>query len=238
MIGLLLDGSAMSASELARRAGVAASTASEHLHQLVAGGLVVVEARGRQRHFRIAGAEVAEGLEAMSRICPPVGVRTLRASSEAQALHFARTCYDHLAGLLGVAMLEAMLAGHWLEEAGGSCVLGSKSTGFAELGIDLGVVGRSRRPPLRVCVDWTARRPHLGGGLGAALCLALFDRGWIERAERRRGLVVTELGKRGFRETFRIDVSVLEAALEPRGSAEMTRPVACVSGGEVASARL
>lgn len=211
MLGFLLDGSPMAASELARRAGVAASTASEHLQQLVAGGLVVAEARGRQREFSIAGADVAEALEAISRICPPVAVRSFRASTEAQALHFARTCYDHVAGVLGVALLDAMLAGRWLDERDGTYVLGpASSERFARLGMDLGAVAASRRPVIRSCVDWTVRRPHVGGGLGAALCGALFERGWVARSDRRRGLFVTEAGTRGLRETFGVDATALE----------------------------
>lgn len=219
MLGLLLDGSPMSASELARRSGVAASTASEHLQQLVAGGLVVAERRGRQRDFRIASAEVAEGLEAVSRFCAPVEVRSLRASAEARALHFARTCYDHVAGVLGVAMLDAMVAACWLEEREGSYVLGAGSrAGFERLAVDLPVVGTSRRPAVRSCLDWTVRRPHLGGGLGAALCRVLLDRGWVVRAERRRGLVVSDAGARGFQDTFHVDVRSLETSRAPQST--------------------
>jgi DNA-binding transcriptional ArsR family regulator len=218
MVGLLLDGDARTASELARGAGVAPSTASDHLQQLVDAGLVVAAPRGRHRDFRIAGTEVAEGLEALSRICPPVEVRSLRASSEARALHRARTCYDHVAGLLGVALADAMVATGMLEEAAGSYALGPASgEGFSALGVDVGGVARSRRPLLRACVDWTVRRPHLGGALGAALCGQYFDRGWVVRAERRRGLVVTPLGERGFERWLRIDWAALEG--EPPAAA-------------------
>lgn len=211
MVGLLLDGEALTSSELARRAGVARSTASEHLAQLVTAGLVVAEPRGRHRDFRIAGTEVAEGLEALSRICPPAEVRSLRASSEARALHRARTCYDHVAGLLGVALLDAMLAAHWLEEESGSYALGAASgQGFAALGIELGPLSASRRPLLRPCLDWTVRRHHLGGGLGAALCGRFFDRGWVVRAGRRRGLVVTPAGEQGFERTLHLDTAAFD----------------------------
>ena len=203
IVGILLDGGPLSASELARRAGVAPSTASEHLRALVDGGLLVQSPRGRHRDFSIARAEVAEALEALSRICPTVETRSLRGSSEARALHAARTCYDHLAGVLGVEVFEAMLGAGWLEGDADACVLGpSAASGFASLGVDLGAVRASRRPPIRLCLDWTVRRPHLGGGLGAAVCSSLLGRGWITRAERRRGVVVTAAGKEGLREVF------------------------------------
>jgi len=212
MIGLLLDRGSVSASELARCANLATSTASGHLQQLVAGGLVAAEPRGRHRLFRIASSAVADCLEALSPICAPVEILSLRSSSEARALHFARTCYDHLARVLGVAILDAMVSDGWLEEHAGSYVLGPESMVWSgRLGIDLGSASRSHRPFIRSCLDWTVRRPHLGGGLGAALCEVFFERGWVKRAERRRGVAVTDLGKRGFKEMFCLDVEDLDA---------------------------
>jgi DNA-binding transcriptional ArsR family regulator len=200
MVGTLLEGQELTVSELAHRCGVAPSTASEHLKELEAGGLLRSQARGRHRVFRLATGEVADGLEALTRICPAVEVRSLRASSEARALHAARTCYDHVAGLLGVGLLDAMVAARWLEGREDAVFLGAGAEkGFGGLGIDLEAVRRSRRPFIRTCVDWTVRRPHLSGALGAAVCAALLDKGWVVRGERRRGLVVTGTGAAGLR---------------------------------------
>jgi DNA-binding transcriptional ArsR family regulator len=199
MLGLLLDGGGpRTASYLAQRAGVAPSTASEHLRDLVAGGLLVAETRGRHRYYELSSVEVAEALEALAQVCPPMEVCSLRASSQARRLRVARTCYDHLAGLLGVAVLDAIVSLGWLERADQAYAPGPGSqNGFSRLDINLEEIRHSRRPMIRTCLDWTARRPHLGGGLGAALCSSLFDRGWVTRAEWGRGLVVTGAGQRG-----------------------------------------
>lgn len=207
MVGVLLDGLEMTVSELAHRSGVVPSTASEHLKQLEEGGLLRSQARGRHRVFSLADGEVAEGLEALSRICPAFEARTLRASGEARALHAARTCYDHIAGLLGVGLLDAMVAARWLERRERAIVLGNDAeNGFGALGIDLDAVRSTRRPLVRTCLDWTVRRDHLGGALGAALCASLLDKDWIARAERRRGLVVTGAGEAGLRELVGFEV--------------------------------
>jgi DNA-binding transcriptional ArsR family regulator len=195
MVGAMLGGRAMTAGELARLAGVAPSTASEHLEILVAGGLVVVSAQGRHRYFGMASADVAEALEAFARICPELPIRSLRSSDETRALRRARTCYDHLAGTLGVALTDAVLARRWLVADGAGLVVGTHGRqGFADLGVDVVMVERQRRPFARLCLDWTERRPHLAGALGAAVAGALLDRGWVEPQTEGRAIRVTSVG--------------------------------------------
>ena len=189
----------------------------EHLALLVDGGLVAVEPSGRHRHYRLASPAVAEALEALARLAPAAPVRSLRQATHAQAIRSARTCYDHLAGRLGVALCDALVEeGIVLAEPdgeiGGDPVLGagrvlrfeltatSRHT-LAELGI---VVDPPRRRPLvRYCVDWSERRPHLCGWLGAALCSRLDQLGWVVRAER-RAVRVTETGRRALAEQLGI----------------------------------
>jgi DNA-binding transcriptional ArsR family regulator len=194
VLRVLGDGRALPATVLALEAGVAASTASEHLTRLVAGGLLRVEARGRHRYYRLAGPEVGAALEALSLIAPPEPVRSLRAGSRAAALRYARSCYDHLAGRLGVALMEALLRegaltggedGYEVTERGRQLI--------AELGVRLPA---GRRTLVRHCIDWSEQRPHLAGAMGAAVLTRLLELGWVERAERGRALLVTERGAR------------------------------------------
>lgn len=214
MVDALMDGRALAAGELARLAGVRPSTISEHLGGLVDGGLLAVVATGRHRYYRLASAEVAAALEALSRICPATPVRSLRQSSAYCSLRLARLCYDHVAGVLGVALLDQMLAGGWL--AGDPAAAGALPPGsldvtedttamFARLGVDVADCRRSRRPLARPCLDWSERRMHLAGALGAATATALIDRGWLRRAGAGRGLQITQAGGHGLRAVFGID---------------------------------
>jgi DNA-binding transcriptional ArsR family regulator len=207
MVGVLFDGRAMTATELARIAGVGPSTASEHLAELVGTGLLRVAADGRHRYFALAGPDVAAALEALAQICPPQPARSLRASVSARTLGFARTCYDHLAGTLGVAVLDALLARRWLDSAeGGFAVTISGQDGLAGLGIDVAGLSTRRRALARPCLDWTVRRPHLAGALGAAVTASLLERRWIERQSRRRALLLTAAGEAGLRELLGVEV--------------------------------
>lgn len=210
MVDALIEGRALAAGDLARIAGVSRPTASAHLAALVDGGLVTVAVTGRHRYFRLAGSEVAEALEALSRICPSTPVRSLRQSGEATRLAAARTCYDHLAGRLGVGLLDALLADRWLRpvDAGwGLTRPGDRH--LRDLGVDVDGAQSSRRVFARPCLDWTERRPHLAGALGAAIAdLALTD-GWVRRLETGRGLLVTPKGQRQLTASPGIDPAAL-----------------------------
>jgi DNA-binding transcriptional ArsR family regulator len=203
MLTVLLDGRPLAAGELARTAGVSAATASSHLGKLLDGGLVSVVRQGRHRYYRLKGAEVAMVIEALSLISPDVEVRSLRQSRQARALSRARTCYDHLAGHAGTALFEAMLSRGLLEPLDGEYGVTDKGERqFAALGIDLAAVRASRRRFAGECLDWTERRPHLNGALGAALAESLIERGWFERGAVRRALTVTEKGRSGLADLF------------------------------------
>jgi DNA-binding transcriptional ArsR family regulator len=198
MLAALGDGRALPASALAAEAGVAPSTASGHLARLVEGGLLAAESRGRRRYFRLHGPEVAEALEALARIAPHEPVRSLRQATRADALREARTCYDHLAGRLGTTLLDALfergvVADEHVTDAGLETLAG--------LGIDLDSIP-GRRPLFRSCLDWSERRPHAAGKLGAALAARAFDLGWVERLDGSRAVRVTPAGDVGFAGAF------------------------------------
>jgi DNA-binding transcriptional ArsR family regulator len=195
MLDVLLDGGTASASELAAAASVKPSTASEHLAALVEGHMVAVTTRGRNREYRIADREIALALEALSRICPDRPVRSLRTARTLEALRGARTCYDHLAGQLGVEILDALVQRRWLVAHGDDFALGdSGEQALIGLGVDVAAARRQRRTFARACLDWTERRPHLAGALGAALCQSVLRAGWVRRRRSGRGLSVTALG--------------------------------------------
>ncbi|MGC1210790.1 MAG: helix-turn-helix domain-containing protein [Micromonospora sp.] len=179
----LLDGRAWTASELARAAGVAPSTASEHLTRLVRGGLLVQERQGRHRYVRLADPSVAQLIEDLAGHAPgpPAPPRTLRAASAGAALAYARTCYDHLAGRLGVLLYDALLTRGVLDRTAGLAVTPAGLEWLARLEVPVEPLNAARRPLVRDCLDWTERRPHLAGALGAALCRRFLDLGWTVR---------------------------------------------------------
>ncbi|MEV6176703.1 winged helix-turn-helix domain-containing protein [Streptomyces sp. NPDC052015] len=193
----LLDGRAWTAGELARHAGVAASTLSEHLGKLVAGGLLTEERQGRHRYVRLAGARVAQLVEdlaaqvAPEEVAPP---RNLRASSAGSAMARGRTCYDHLAGRLGITVTDAFAARGLLLRDTGFALTETGLRWFEEAGIPLD--RRGRRPLARACLDWTERRPHLAGVAGAALCRHALDAGWCVPIGSERAVKVTATGER------------------------------------------
>ena len=230
MLLALLDGRALPMSVLAAEAGVAGSTASAHLGRLTSAGLLRVVPQGRYRYYRIASAEVAEALEALARIAPPAPVSSLRAAGRAAELRYARTCYDHIAGLLGVALMRtlidrgALVGGdgrHQLGSAGQDRLSGpgrDRDYRLTEPGRQLlAELASSRpgnRPLIRYCIDWTEQQHHLAGALGAGLLSRFETLGWLERGERRvrRALRVTDRGARELADRLGLDVSQLAPA--------------------------
>ena len=202
MLTALLDGRALAAGELARVAGVSAQTASAHLARLLDGGLVTVVRQGRHRYYRLRGPDVAQVIEALSRISPPVRVRSLRQSRDARRLHRARTCYDHLAGEAGVTLFAALVDGGLIEPGDAVDVTAKGEERFAELGLDLAALRRTRRAFAGECLDWTERRPHLNGALGAALTARMIELGWFRQGTTRRALTVTDTGLNGLADAF------------------------------------
>lgn len=220
VIDALMEGRALTAGELARIAGVRPSTVSEHLSQLLDGGLVEMIPAGRHHYYRLSGADIAAALESFSRICPGTPVRSLRASRAARSLRQARFCYDHLAGALGVSLLDQMRSRAWLA-VGTDLDFEVTDCGGRELdriGVDLGACRRARRYFARPCLDWSERREHLAGALGAGLAAALLERDWLRRDSPGRGVSVTDRGASGLRDAFGIadEAAPTEA---PRSSA-------------------
>jgi DNA-binding transcriptional ArsR family regulator len=213
VLQVLMGGMPQSGSALADAAGMSRSLASAHLKKLTAGGLVRAERRGRQQLYSLAGAQVAEALETLQLLAPATPVRSLSGSTRMGNLRWARTCYDHLAGITGVAVTEALTAADAIGERDGAWVLGSAGPRvFGELGIDVDSVPHRTRPLLRPCLDWTERRSHLAGGLGAALTTEFSRRGWVRRVEGTRIVTVTPAGSAGLDQWLGLDLRQLRAA--------------------------
>ncbi|WP_301169640.1 ArsR/SmtB family transcription factor [Brevibacillus nitrificans] len=208
MLLSLLGGKSLPASELARAARITPQTASSHLSKLVEGGLLVNESYGRHRYYRLANAEVAHALEALLAIATPRPIRSLRESDQVRAMRFARTCYDHLAGEVGVALTDQLLSLQMIEEADQEFVLTEAGRQkLQSLGVDVEFSPKSRRRFARPCLDWSERRHHLAGVLGASLTNRLFDLGWIERLPEGRAVRLTPAGIAGLYEQFGVDIS-------------------------------
>jgi DNA-binding transcriptional ArsR family regulator len=200
MVVALFDGTTHTAGELAAAAGVGSGTASDHLRVLVDSGLVTVRADGRFRCYQLADERVAHALEILVRPGPLPEVTSLRMSREQRRVRLARTCYDHLAGVLGVSLADAVVARGWIDADRSSVTPRGETAFLEEFGVDVPALRGRRRPLLRSCVDWTERRPHLAGALGAAVTTAALERAWVERKQGSRGLVVTPAGRSRFAE--------------------------------------
>src|SRR5215469_793241 len=214
MLNVLLSGTPQSGSALAAAAGISRSLASAHLKKLTAGGLVRAERNGRQQLYSIAAQPVADALEILLLLAPVTPVRSLSGATHRRNLRWARMCYDHLAGVAGVAVTEALVAQDAIAELDGAWVLGARGArAFAGLGIDAGTVPHRTRPLLRPCMDWTERRPHLAGGIGAALTGELTRRGWIIRQDGSRIVTISPAGYAGLDSWLGIDFGQLRASV-------------------------
>ena len=200
MLEALNDGRAWTANELAMTAAVTPQTASTHLKRLVEGGMLVVEPQGRHRYFRIASSEVAEALEALEVLATRRGARPGLGTVHRDPITRARTCYDHLAGRLGVDLTEWLLdQQHLGEDDNGYTLTPTGTRIMTELGVDLAAVHQRRRMFARKCLDWSERRHHLGGALGAALTERLFQLNWLKHLPRSRAVAITAKGTAGLR---------------------------------------
>lgn len=200
----LMDDRARTSTELAMVADVSPSTASAHLHRLRAEGLIRVLAQGRHRYYSLESTDVAALLEALAVF---TGRRDEFVPTTPTPLRAARTCYDHIAGTLGVSLYDRLTALGWLvgrATEGGEAldVSPAGATAFAALGIDLDAARRRRRRLALACLDWSERRPHLGGALGAALLTLALDRRWVARDRDGRSLRVTPVGGRALSAHF------------------------------------
>ena len=193
MMDALLDGRALPAGELAKLAGISAQTASSHLQKLLSGGLLVLNAQGRHRYYAIANGEVAHAIEALSLVAPPRPIASLRQSLLARRLAAARTCYDHLGGVLAVNIADALVdAGRCERFEAGFGVTPGGIAFFEPLGIDAALLCGGSRPFTKTCIDWTQRRQHISGPLGAALLRALIERRWVTRSEHDRSVRIVD----------------------------------------------
>lgn len=213
MLLALLDGSERPASELARVAGVSASTASEHLARLTGGELVADRRAGRHRYFRLRGSEVADAIETLARIAPRLPVASLRTARTGRALAYARTCYDHAAGQLGVAMADALVARGTIAplRAGEVGRIVRPDDPLLPI-LDFDAEARTRRPAVRGCLDWTHRRPHVAGRLGEAMLAYLEKHRLAVRARGDRSLRVDDAARETIGDLFGVDAALLGPA--------------------------
>jgi len=212
------DGRALPASLLAAEAGVTPATASSHLSKLVAAGLLTVERHGRNRYYRISGPKVGQLIEVLTQLAPAQPIRSLRQGTRANALREARTCYDHLAGRLGVALMRGLLDRGQLTGGDGTFnpdrAEHDKRTGYGHdvdywltadghaFLTDFGIALPSRRPAVRYCIDWSEQRHHLAGALGRSLLSRFVELDWIRRASAHRAVHVTDTGRAGLSQVF------------------------------------
>jgi DNA-binding transcriptional ArsR family regulator len=203
ILSALADGRALTAGELAYAGGVTPQTASGHLAKLADARLLAVTKQGRHRYYRLATPLVGRMLESIMAVAADAPPRYRPAGKFDAALRFARTCYDHFAGRLGVGLADRLCAqGHVVLSEDGGEVSEAGSVFLSRFGLDFDALRRQRRIYCRPCLDWTERRPHLAGAVGAALAARCFDLGWVRRKRDSRALTITERGRDGFHEVF------------------------------------
>lgn len=202
MLLTLKDVGVLSATELAHVAGVAPNTASGHLARLTEAGIVTVERKGRHRYFSLAGDAVADALEALESLATRSAPR---ARPRDPAIRFARSCYDHLAGTLGVRLTWSLASRGFLKATESNFLLTKKGErAFKNLGIDVDLLRAGRRQLTRRCLDWSEKRPHLGGALGAGLFAGLCELGWLRLQKGSRVVTVTRQGRTALKDHFQI----------------------------------
>lgn len=202
MLTALMTGTALTASELALEAGIGLPTASSHLTKLLDGGLLTVASEGRHRYYGLAGPQVAGMLEAIMGVAATLGPQRVRPGPREATMREARVCYDHLAGEHAVKMLDGFLARGLLRTAGDDIQLSHEgATHFSALGIEVGA-GKSRRPLCRTCLDWSVRRSHLAGTLGAAILDKIISEKWAWREKGSRVVTFSPKGKMEFSRVF------------------------------------
>lgn len=201
MLTALMGGTALTASELALEAGVSLPTASSHLSKLMEGGLLTLASQGRHRYYGLAGPQVAGMIEAITGVAAAVGPQRVRPGPRDAAMRVARVCYDHLAGEQAVAMLDRLVARQVLLRDDKEIRLGpSAASHFAAIDID--VESKARRPVCRACLDWSVRRSHLAGTLGAAILDKILLEKWARREKDSRAVIFSPMGKQAFERVF------------------------------------
>ena len=205
MLTAMVGGQALTSSELSGVAGVSLPTASSHLAKLEDARLVAVERQGRHRYYRLADGDVAHVLEQLMGIAARTGATRVRTGPKEPKLRRARVCYDHLAGDLGVQIFESFKRRSFLDLDDKAVLLTGEGEVFCEqFGVDLETLRKKRRPLCRACLDWSVRRHHLAGALGAALLDRFYDLGWARREQESRIILFTSEGDRAFDQTFSV----------------------------------
>jgi DNA-binding transcriptional ArsR family regulator len=204
MLTALMDGRARTAKELAYGAAVTPQTASSHLAKLLEARLLAMERQSRHRYFRLAAPSVGQAVEALMAVSPP-RPRVAASAGPLDGLRLARTCYDHLAGRLGVRVTDAMVRRQLLKPTGRDFLLTASGARFlGRLGVDVETARKERRAFARQCLDWSERRAHLAGALGAAVARRCLDLCWASPVDEERTLTLTPQGLRGLRKWFGI----------------------------------
>lgn len=207
ILAALMDGKFHTASELAFMASIKPQTASFHLAKLEENNLVICEKHGRFRYFRLANEEIANTLEILMSISPPPEVRSLTQSSQLKRLKNARTCYDHLAGGVSVNLTNIMQEAGYIEINNKTFIVTAKGElFFKDLGVDLVGLSKKRRSFSHACLDWSERTHHLGGALGNGLFERYIELGWIKTKDNSREIIITTLGKSGFKDFFGLEI--------------------------------
>lgn len=202
MLLALMGGRALTATELAVEADVAASTASSHLARLVEARLIRLTRHGRHRYFEIADASVACLIESLGGVASRDEALRVKTGPTDPDLRLARVCYDHLAGQMAVSLVDSLVEAQWLERHGDALLVTvAGQSGFAGIGIDMAALEASRRPLVRACLDWSERRSHLAGALGAAILSLALAKGWASR-DLGRAVRFTPAGLREVRRVF------------------------------------
>ena len=203
ILAALMGGQALTAGELAREAGVTPQTASSHLAKLVDGGLIVDRRQGRHAFFALANADVADLLEKLMGLAERAGCQRTRPGPKEPALRRSRVCYDHLAGDLGVAVLDSLTGHGRIEDRAGSLSLTVDGERFLRgFGVEPDGLARGGRPLCKACLDWSVRRSHLGGALGTALLERIYERGWAWRVDGTRVVTFSAPGLMAFEAAF------------------------------------
>jgi DNA-binding transcriptional ArsR family regulator len=203
MLSALMGGEPLTAGELARRAQVAPATASAHLARLVESGLVARKFAGRERHYALAGRDVAAALEALARVSPAAAQH----DEAERAFRFARTCYDHLAGRLGVLLTDTLLDRGLIRSGAGYELTARGEEWLDAFGIDVTALRAARRTLARPCLDWSERRHHLAGAMGAALVTRLLELRWLARIEGTRAVRLTLRGREGLYRSLALELT-------------------------------
>ncbi|MCI1881598.1 MAG: winged helix-turn-helix domain-containing protein [Sporolactobacillus sp.] len=212
MLAALLDGRFHPASELAYKAGIKPQTASFHLAKMTQAHILTMKKEGRHRYYGISDPKTASVLESLLSVAPSPKINSFRQAAEEKAIRHARTCYDHLAGSLGVKIADALLKNELIGEDKKQFFITEQGKKFFdELHIDLQALHKKRRAFARKCLDWSERRYHIAGAVGNALLDRLLELNWIQRSPHSRAVEITAKGKIGFKNTFSIDINQLSS---------------------------